>query len=117
MEELETRSDSSRAELDQVQTAYQLNHGALHIRLLEGSCFIGGMRVWLQPKQFFLLACLMASRGEPVSGEQLWTNVFGTARHNTGSHLRRQIMELRRRLTPFSVSIDTTAKGYRLRVE
>jgi DNA-binding winged helix-turn-helix (wHTH) protein len=62
-----------------------------------------------------VLVCLMQQPGQSVPTRELHARVFRTTRTGSGSHVRRQIMELRRRLGDAGALIATTRTGYCLR--
>jgi DNA-binding response OmpR family regulator len=89
-------------------------HGPIRLYLVAGHVEVDGARVDLQPKQFHLLAYLMRNPGRAIANEEFWTHVFGYRHALCGSHVRRQIMELRRRLGSAGALIRTARSGYLL---
>jgi DNA-binding response OmpR family regulator len=95
-----------------VNSADVLVHGAIRLHLVSGHAEVAGVPVDLQPKQFHLLAYLIHHSGRPITSAELWSNVFRCRCALRGSHVRRQIMELRRRLGPAAVLLQTARSGY-----
>jgi two-component system, OmpR family, response regulator len=93
-------------------TADVVVHGPIHLHLVAGYAEVDGVRIELQPKQFHLLAYLMRNAERPIASEEFWTHVFGYRHALCGSHVRRQIMELRRRLGSAGALIRTARSGY-----
>ena len=89
-------------------------HGPIRVDLMTGYVEVDGSAVDLQPKQFYLLAYLIQRAGRAVASQELWASVFRNSRLQQGSHVRRQIMELRRRLGSAGRLIVTTPTGYAL---
>jgi len=93
-------------------TADVVVHGPIRLDLVAGHVEVDGARVDLQPKQFYLLAYLMRNPARPIANEEFWTRVFRYQHALCGSHVRRQIMELRRRLGAAGTLIRTARSGY-----
>lgn len=91
------------------------NFGPIRLDLVAGYAEVAGSSVELQPKQFHLLAYLLQNAGRPVPSSELWQAVFRCRSPLCGSHVRRQIMELRRRLGSAGEMIRTTRAGYILK--
>ena len=91
-----------------------LEHGPIRLHLVSGHAQVDDLSVELQPKQFHLLAYLIRNADRAIPTDELWRNVFRCQNALGGSHVRRQIMELRRRLGSAGVLIQTARAGYRL---
>jgi DNA-binding response OmpR family regulator len=94
-----------------------LSYGPIRMNLIEGHVQVEGASVELQPKQFHTLAYLMSCASRDVPIGELIAHVFRTSQAASSSNVRRQIMELRRRLQTAGELIVTTRRGYGIGVE
>ncbi|MDD9945684.1 MAG: winged helix-turn-helix domain-containing protein [Myxococcales bacterium] len=90
----------------------QLVSGNIVVNVVEGTVFAHGEEVPLQPKQLQLLIYLVWNRGRPIKRAELQRRVFRTTQQHDSSSVRRQILELRRRLGCAGERIETTPEGY-----
>lgn len=95
-------------------------HQALEVDLRSHQVSINGQACHLTPKEFALLACLIAKAGQLVSQRQLLAHVWGAEALEHSHYLRLYMAQLRQKLGDNALAprwlFTETGLGYRLAV-
>lgn len=95
----------------------QLIAGQIRIRLSAQQVFASGQEIFLSPKEYALLLCLMRNRGMVMSREQLLVKCWGYDYEGEARAVDTHIKRLREKLGTAANHIKTVIKaGYKLEV-
>lgn len=85
------------------------------LELTAGRAYTGGKEVFLTPKEFALLRCLMQNKNLVMSREQLLVKCWGYDYEGESRAVDTHIKRLREKLGDYAECIKTVIKaGYRL---
>lgn len=102
------------------ESCYQTADGALRLDLKAHACRLGEREVKLSPKEFLLLALLMARAGELVGKDELLVALWAAnpaLRDDAHLLLLQYVARLRRKLGPLRKRLETVwGLGYRFRL-
>ena len=101
-----------------IRAGDRLEAGKLSIRLSSRRVFVGRQEIFLTPKEYSLLECLMKNRGLVLSREQLLVKCWGYDYEGESRAVDTHIKRLREKLGDCASCIKTVVKaGYRLEAE
>lgn len=101
-----------------IRAGDRLEAGKLSIRLFSRRVFVGRQEIFLTPKEYSLLECLMKNRGLVLSREQLLVKCWGYDYEGESRAVDTHIKRLREKLGDCASCIKTVVKaGYRLEAE
>ena len=93
----------------------RIEAGGITLDLIGGKTFVGNKEVFLTPKEFSLLRCLMQNKNMVMSREQLLVKCLGYDYEGESRAVDTQIKRLREKLGDHAECIKTVIKaGYRL---
>ena len=101
-----------------IRAGDRLEAGKLSIRLPSRRVFVGRQVIFLTPKEYSLLECLMKNRGLVLRREQLLVKCWGYDYEGESRAVDTHIKRLREKLGDCASCIKTVVKaGYRLEAE
>lgn len=93
------RLEENRSKLHQaVREASEITRGPLTLMIPYGRALVNGRDADLSPKEFAVLLMLVQNEGKELSGEEIYTSIWGATMNSDKNAIRTHLSRLRKKL-------------------
>lgn len=93
------RLEETRSKLDQaVREVSEITRGPLTLKIPYSKALVNGRDADLSPKEFAVLLMLVQNEGKELSGEEIYTSIWGATMNSDKNAIRTHLSRLRKKL-------------------